>query len=207
MSRDAAHSNPKSKPTHSVPKRNLETFDSTHGPASAHSGAPPAPPAQPWAGERRRGRPQDPASAGSSDLGVAGPRAVTSDPRIPAAPCTPTPRPLEGRCHPGAQPVSGRPEPASGSHVCRPGRRLPVSPAASLVPTASSASKLPHLLHGQKLEERKDQMPVQKVRDARRQVVLRHLAGGKESVSAKTLLKHRPKADKLRIAHVHSRSR
>lgn len=145
--------------------------------------------------------------AGSSDLGVAGPRAVTSDPRIPAAPCTPTPRPLEGRCHPGAQPVSGRPEPASGSHVCRPGRRLPVSPAASLVPTASSASKLPHLLHGQKLEERKDQMPVQKVRDARRQVVLRHLAGGKESVSAKTLLKHRPKADKLRTAHVHSRSR
>lgn len=144
--------------------------------------------------------------AGSSDLGVAGPRAVTSDPRIPAASCTPTPRPLEGRCHPGAQPVSGRPEPASGSHVCRPGRRLPVSPAASLVPTASSASKLPHLLHGQKLEERKDQMPVQKVRDARRQVVLRHLAGGKESVSAKTLLKHRPKADKLRIAHVHSRS-
>lgn len=61
MSRDPAHSNPKSKPTHSVPKRNLETSDSTRGPASAHPGAPPAPPAQPWAGERRRGRPKDPA--------------------------------------------------------------------------------------------------------------------------------------------------
>lgn len=36
-----------------------------------------------------------------------------------------------------------------------------------------------HLLHGQKLEQREDQVPVQEVRDAGGQVVLRHLARGK----------------------------
>lgn len=79
-------------------------------------------------------------------------------------------------------------KPASGSHVCRPCRHLPASPGASLAPTPSSFSKLPHLFHREKLKKRKDQVPIQKVRDASSQVVLRHLAGGKERLFAKTLL-------------------
>lgn len=84
--------------------------------------------------------------------------------------------------------MSGRLKPASGSHVCRPCRHLPASPGASLVPTPSSFSKPPHLFHREKLKKRKDQVSIQKVRDASSQVVLRHLAGGKESLFAKTLL-------------------
>lgn len=119
----------------------------------------------------------------SKDLGVArSPRCHLTPLEAQPNPTTPkTPKALHygESCRPRAQPVSGRPKPASGSHVCRPCRHLPASPGASLVPTPSSFSKRPHLFHREKLKKRKDQMPIQKVRDASSQVVLRHLAGGK----------------------------
>lgn len=120
---------------------------------------------------------------GSKDLGVARTPRCHLTPREaqpnPTAPGTPTALQYAGSCRPRAQPVSGRPKPASGSHVCRPCRHLPASPGASLVPTPSSFSRLPHLFHREKLKKRKDQVPIQKVRDASSQVVFRHLAGGK----------------------------
>lgn len=109
----------------------------------------------------------------------------TVEPQGPEHPNSAT---VRGKRRPRAQPVSGPPKPASGSHVCRPCRHLPASPGASLAPTQSSFSKLPYLFHGEKLKKRKDQVPIQKVRDASSQVVLRHLAGGKERLFAKTLL-------------------
>lgn len=60
-------------------------------------------------------------------------------------------------------------------------RPCPASPALPRLPHPQSPA---HLLYGEKLKQRKDQMPIQKVRDAGSQVVLRHLVKEKESLSS-----------------------
>lgn len=177
MSRDSAHNTNPSPMTDSVSKKENKVPTAGPKPQRVPSAQPAQPPASPDLAARRIRHPRP----GSKGLGVA--RALLSPhPSTlpnPTAPSTPRSLHYEGGCHPRAQRVSGRPEPASGLHVCRPGRRLPPSPGSSFLPTPSTLSKLPHLFHREKLKERKDQVPVQKVRDASSQVVLRHLAGGK----------------------------
>lgn len=207
MSRYPAHSNPKSKPTHSVPKRNLETSDSTRGPASAHPGAPPAPPAQPRAGERRRGRPKDPAPRRKQ-----WPRRRRT-PRCHLGPPNPR-RPV----HPNTAPLRG-PLPSRGPadvRAARAGFRL--ARVSARPPPPRLSHRLSHPYSFLRLQapsppsrteirgaETLDAGPesARCASSSRTPPSCR----GKGSVSAKTLLKHRPKADKLHTAHVHSRPR
>lgn len=120
MSRDAAHSNPKSKPTHSVPKRNLETSDSTHGPASAQPRCP-SRPASAALGGRAQTRP--PPGSSITQEAVTSASLGPPNPRCPVHPNTaPLGGPLPSRGPAGVRTaragfrlarVSARPPPPS----------------------------------------------------------------------------------------------
>lgn len=99
----------------------------------------------------------------------------------PALPHTSSPRsahsePAQGR----AAPTGPRRDRGTGGTRDRDGRRYQSPPLVRSTASSLTLRACAYLLDREELQQRKDQVPVQEVRDLRGQVVLRHLGAGRK---------------------------